>query len=354
MRCVERQARVVEVGDDAGDARGRVVQAQRAEAVRLEDAAVRELVEADRLLQVRRRADLRLLEVLEHRGAAVAVGRVAAARRPRDRALQVRGEVASYAAAVLPSAGVERAAALVVLAEGDRVVGAHRAALDPVQRRALRLRAERIFDDRREHVRIAADVRREVVPMVVALPVERKTLARVVHAVEDLHRAGLLRGAARSARAQDVGQELPRRVGLDRRADAHEAAALAEVGLEVGLVSGGERARLARVQEDHCAVGLQLLRRHLGADGRRRRRRDGERVAGRGRVDRGQTGGRHRVGGARDHEHLRWCRGLGRGLRRRCLRQRKSKAQQSQAGKSPPQFPLPLTRAHIRAPVFVV
>ncbi len=336
MRCVERQARVGEVGDDAGGARGRVVQAQRAEAVRLEDAAVRELVEADRLLQVRRRADLRLLVVAQDGGAAVAVGRVARARRPADRALEVRGQRGVEGRGRVAEPGVERAAAAVVLAERDRVMGAHRAALDPVERRALRLRPERVLDHGREHVRDAPDVGREVVPVVVALPVEREALARVMDAVEDLHRARLQRRPARRTRAEHLGEERPRRVGLDRGADADEASALAEVRLEVGLLGGRERARLARVQEDHRAVGLQLLRRELRADRGGRGRRDRERVAGRSRVDGVQARGRDRVVGTRDHEHLRRRGGLCRRGRRRRIRQRESKAQQRQASESPP------------------
>ena len=170
----------------------RVVQAHAAAAVGLDDPPVRKLVEADRLAEVRRAADLDLLVVREHGRAAVAVGRVGHAGRPVDRALRGAspGRRRSRRRCV-PSDGVERAAALVVLAPGDRVVGAHRAAGDAVEHLALRLRAERILDDRGQHVRDAADVRREVVPAVVAVPVLGQVLRRVVDAVGDLDRRRL-------------------------------------------------------------------------------------------------------------------------------------------------------------------
>ena len=63
----------------------------------------------------------------------------------------------------------------------------------PVERVALRLRLERILDDRGEHVRDAADVGREVVEVVGAVPVLRQRLGRVVDAVGDLDGAGLRR-----------------------------------------------------------------------------------------------------------------------------------------------------------------
>ncbi len=275
----QRQAGIVEVGDHRGRARDRVVHAQRAAAVRLDDPPVRQLVEADRLLQVRRRADLRLLIVREHGRAAVAVGRVARAGSPRDRALQMRRECRVEGLGRVAERGVERPAAPVVLAEGDGMAAAHRAAVDPVEHGALGLRAERILDDRRQDVRQAGDVRLEVVPMVRAVPVERERLARVMDTVEDLHRARLQRGPSRSAGTENVAQEVPRRVGLDRRADADEATALTEVGLEDRALGVRQRARDARVQEHDRAIGREVRRCEFGSHRGRRGRRDGERVA---------------------------------------------------------------------------
>ena len=199
------------------------------------------------------------------------------------------------------------------------------------------LRVERVLDDRVEHVRDAADVAREVVEVVAARPVLRQRLGRVVDAVDHLHRRRLRRGAARGARAEDVGQELPRRVGLDRRADADEATAVAEVGLERGLVRRGQRAGKAGGQEHDRAVLLKIGRRELLADGRRARSRDGEPAARPGRLDRRHTRRRHRVSGAGDDEDLVVLGDLRR-LRRRGgrRRQRQSKARQSQAQTSPP------------------
>ena len=70
------------------------------------------------------------------------------------------------------------------------MVGAHRA-VDRVQHAVVGLLRERLLDDRREHVAEAADVGREVVPAVGAVPVLAQVLARVVDAVGDLDRAEL-------------------------------------------------------------------------------------------------------------------------------------------------------------------
>ena len=109
------------------------------------------------------------------------------------------------------------------------MVGAHRAAGDSVEHLALRLRAERILDDRREDVRDAADVGRVVPPGVRPVPVLGQGLRRVVNAVGDLDRRRLDRRLAGRARTEDVGVELPGGLGLDRRADPEEAAAVVEV-----------------------------------------------------------------------------------------------------------------------------
>jgi len=71
--------------------------------------------------------------------------------------------------------------------------------------------------------------------------------------------------ACPEARTQHAGQERPVRVGLDRRADADEPAALLEVRLEVRALRVVERAGHARIQEHHRAVGVQALRGELRA-----------------------------------------------------------------------------------------
>ena len=155
-------------------------------------------------------------------------------------------------------------------------------------------------------------------------------------AVEDLDGAGLRRRAARRAGAEDVGQERPARVGLDRRADADEAAALLEVRLEVRALRVGQRARDARVQEHDRAVGVEVRGRELRADVGRRGRGDGE-VAARGtRLDRRDTRRRQCVLRAGDDQHLGRGRRSGLGPRRRRRRQHEGQAQQSQACASPP------------------
>ena len=146
------------------------------------------------------------------------------------------------------------------------MVGAHRAPGDPVEHLALRLRAERILDDRGEHVRDAADVRRVVVEAVCAVPVDGQVLRRVVDAVGDLDRGRLHAGAARGTRAEDVRVELPRGLGLDRGADPEEAAAHVEVLLERSPLRVGEQRDPRRVEEDHRAVALELRRGELVVD----------------------------------------------------------------------------------------
>ena len=212
--------------------------------------------------------------------------------------------MASNAARRVAERGVERAAALVVLAPGDRVVGAHRAAGDAVERVALRLRAERVLHDRVEDVRDPAHVGREVVEVVRPVPVLRQALARVMDAVEHLQRAGLDVGAARGARAEDVRQERPRRVGLDGRADADEGAALAEVGLEVGPLWIRQRARDARVEEHDRAVGVEVRGGELGTDISGGGGGDGVVAARRAGLDRRDARGRQRILRTRDHQHL--------------------------------------------------
>ena len=141
------------------------------------------------------------------------------------------------------------------------MVGAHRAAGDPVEHLALRLRAERILDDRGEDVRDAPDVRRVVVEGVRAVPVRAagscvaSWTRSATLTVADCTAVG-----ARGARAEDVREELPRGLRLDRGADREEAAAQMEVVLERSPLRGGEERDRTRVEEDHRAVALELLR----------------------------------------------------------------------------------------------
>ena len=72
--------------------------------------------------------------------------------------------------------------------------------------------------------------------------------------------------AVDAARAEDVGVELPARLGLDRGADPEEAAARVEVALERGLLRVGEQGGRRRVEEHHRAELLELLRRELVLD----------------------------------------------------------------------------------------
>ena len=231
------------------------MQPNAAAAVGLDDAAaaVGQDVEADRLAQVRRSRHEVHLVVGEHGGAAVAVDGVGDAGRPAQGSVQVLAEVGVVARRRRAERGVEGAAALVVLAPGDRVVGAHRAAGDRVQHPVVGLLRERLLDDRGEDVADAADVGREVVPLLRAIPVLVVVLAGVVHAVGDLDRAALRRGLARRAGAEDVGQELPLGLGLDRRVHAHEAAAGAEPRLERCFLVRAERAAV-RVEEENGVV----------------------------------------------------------------------------------------------------
>jgi hypothetical protein len=188
--------------------------------------------------------------------------------------------------------GVERPPAAVVLAPGDRVVQAHRAA------------GVGALVHRGEHVRDAADGGGEVVPLVGPLPVLGQALAGRVDAVGDLdRRLGDVRGPG-GAGADDVGEELPVGLGLDGRVDPDEAAALLEEALKdlvlepLGVVGGlhGEVEVLAELADrgDAGAGRGMLLAGRLGeyehsvvrvgawgwcrgrGGGRQSQRRDGE------------------------------------------------------------------------------
>ena len=114
-----------DVRDDRRGLRDRVVEADLAGARGLDDAPVGELVEADRLVQVRRGGDLGLLVVGEHGRAAVAVDRVGLAGRPQHGAAEVLAQVGlGEARGRVAERGVEGPAALVVLAPDHGMVGA--------------------------------------------------------------------------------------------------------------------------------------------------------------------------------------------------------------------------------------
>ena len=155
----------------------------------------------------------------------------------------------------------------------------------------------------RQHVAEAADVGGEVVPSVRPLPVLREVLGGVVDAVRDLDRAGLDAGPPARTRAEHVGQELPAGLGLDRRADTDEAAAIRVVVLERLLLSAGEQVA-GRVEEDHRAVLRQVRGGELAADRGWARCGDREAATRRDGLDRRDAGRRELVLGARRHEHL--------------------------------------------------
>ena len=242
------------------------MEADAAAAIGLDDpaAAVGQDVEADRLAQVRRSRHEVHLVVGEHGGAAVAVDGVGDAGRPAQGPVEVLLEVRVGEARLgRPERRVERAPALVVLAPGDWMVGAHRA-VDRVQHPVVGLLGERLLDDGHQHVADTADVGVEVVPAVGPVPVLGQVLAGVVNSVRDLDRAQRVVGPARGARSEDAGQEPPLGFGLDRRAQAHEAAPCMEPLLDGLLVSGPEL-RGTGVEEEHGfepleAILLELLR----------------------------------------------------------------------------------------------
>ena len=139
------------------------------------------------------------------------------------------------------------------------MVGAHRAAGQVIDGGPVAGPVERGVADGREHVAEAADVGGPVVVGVVEVPVLGQVLARVVPAVGDLVRHRLRGELARGPRPEDVGQELPAGLGLDRRTDADEAAARREVrptGRFLRRVQGAA----GRIQEDDGAVPGELRR----------------------------------------------------------------------------------------------
>jgi len=190
---------------------------------------------------------------------------------------------------------VERAAAVEVLAPGDRVVGQglHRPA------------AVGVLVDRGEHVREAADVGLEVVEAVAAGPVLGQRLARLVHAVGDLDGGvGRVHGGAVGAGAEHLGEVAPLRLGLDRRADREQAAAVLEVGLERRFLRRAQRCADVTHQDDRA----ELLERVGREDRRVARAGDCEAAVGGERLEGVDTGAGRAEG---EHVELRALAGLG-------------------------------------------
>ena len=181
-----------------------------------EDAAVRRDVERERRARVLVERDL--LEVRVDRAAAVAGlhagGPLDAADDVRQQRglLEVRAEVAH--------AGDPGTAAVVRLAPRDRMVVAH-----PVAARVVRALVHR-----EQHVRVAADVGREVVPLVLARPAVAEMLGRRVRLVlvDDLALpagAAARRGVAGHQRADEVVPPLVVAAHVGGVVDGDDAAA---------------------------------------------------------------------------------------------------------------------------------
>ncbi len=233
-----------DVGDDLVRARGGIDEAHVAESGGLDDPPVRQDVEADRLPQAARVGRERgHLVVRQDGGAAVAAADPGS---PADGTGEVGAEgTLGVGGRGVAAGGVERAAAAVVLAPHDGMVVTHRAA------------GVSVLVERGEHVRGTSDVGGEVVPLVGPGPVFRQAPARGVHPVRHLDRRAGHGGGAGRPGAEQVGQERPVRLGLDRRVDAQEAAALVEVGLERGLLGVVEHVP-GRVEEDDRPVQLEV------------------------------------------------------------------------------------------------
>ena len=225
-----------------------------------EDAAVGGDVERERRARVLVERDL--LEVRVDRAAAVAG---LDARGPLDAADDVRqqrglGEVRAEVA----HAGDPGTAAVVGLAPRDRMVVAH-----PVAARVVRRLVHR-----EQHVRVAPDVGREVVPLVRARPARAgKVLGGRVRLVldDDLAlQAGAVAGGrvAGHQRADEVVPPLVVAAHVGGVVDGHDAAAGALVLLHRRLLGGGPRitgglehhqrveARQVGVIEDRRVLGV--------------------------------------------------------------------------------------------------
>ena len=151
-----------DVRDHVDLARRRVVQPHAPVARGLDQAPIGQLVEADRLVEVRRRGDLDLLVVGQDGRAAVGVDRIRDAGGPVERADEVLAEVGlRERRGGVAAGGVEGPPALRVLAPGVRMVEAHGAA-----------GVGRLIGGR-EHVEAPAHVGAEVVEAVASVPSAR-------------------------------------------------------------------------------------------------------------------------------------------------------------------------------------
>ena len=197
----------------------------------LDNATVGELVKADRLVDVGRRADLRLLVVRQHGRAAVRCTRRSRVPPSRSGATQVLDEFAVRAGlGRIADAGVEGAATLVVLASGRiPMVGAHRGA-----------RVARLVH-RGQDVDPAARIRAEVVPLVRPPPGAAEVRGWPAVLESSMRRASARRCPGHGERARRGEDDRPKRAGPRGEAfalttanyretcrghvDAHEAAA---------------------------------------------------------------------------------------------------------------------------------
>lgn len=157
-------------------------------------------------------------------------------------------------------AGVPAAAAVVVLAPGDRVLGTHRAAARRVGR----------LVHRREDVDLAARVRAEVVPLVRALPPPVDAGGRGVGRVLDLDGRGRgARGVVVEVGADQVAVPGPRVLGVGGRMDAGVPATGLDVALERALLGLVEHVAGGGEEDDDLVLGEVLVGEGRGVLGRR-------------------------------------------------------------------------------------
>ena len=260
-----------QVGGDLGVA-VRVRVADRAVARGVEDTAVGEHGEADRLAGLGGGLGERdALEAAPDRAAALALDELGG---PLDPAEQVLAELGLGVGLVgVAAARVPRAAAVVGVAPRGRVVGAVDAA-----------RVRRLVE-RRQHVDLPARVALERVPLVEPLPALRQVARRRVLAVGDLDRRVLVGRVALEVGADQPAVPLPAVLGVGRGVDAGVAAAGLDVLLERRLLGRVERVA-GGGEEDH---GVVLAERGGGEVGGVLRPVDGDPVAARDLADRGPS-----------------------------------------------------------------
>src|SRR5699024_3700333 len=149
-------------------------------------------------------------------------------------------------AALVAHAGHPGPAAVIQLAPRDRVVVTHGVAARVVRR----------LVQRGEHVRLTADVRRVVVPLVLALPARGQVRGRRVDPVLDADRAGQAAGGVPGhGRADQVVPPLVVAAHVGGVVDGDDAAAGLLVALHGGLLVG--RPRVAGGLEHHQRVELR-------------------------------------------------------------------------------------------------